>query len=344
MRILLGAQHRYPAFREAGIEFRPATQVLGTEQHIHDLLARGLAELGHEVYYLLPQGAEASLPSSVKLCTVPPVDVDVAHGIARKDALLRGIRYRTPYVTTCHAVPATKPKADDPNDANWIFTSRFLAHKCAGTKFVYNGIDPDGYSFRAEKEDYLLFMANLDHYKEKGLPLALQIASKAGRRLVVAGGASEASRIGEIKQICSKANASYVGDVRGRTKAALIAGAQALLVTGTQTDGGPLIIPESLISGTPVLAFGTGACPELLPAECGALCTSEADFLKALDSITLWEPVTCRRTALTKFHYLRMARDYVPLYRQEINRFREQMTREAGADDTRDEDDGSSFG
>lgn len=342
MRILMGAQHRYPAFRDSGCELKPTPMASGSSQHVHDLLARGLAELGHEVFYLLPQGAEDSLPSSVKRCSVAPVDVDVAHGIAGQDVLWRGTRYRTPFLATCHHLFPKPAKGENPNDPNWVFTSRYLMNKCAGSRFVHSGIDPDGYAFRAEKEDYLLFMAALDHYRDKGLSTALQIAEKAGRSLVVAGGAAEAATIQDIKRLCEKHGAKYVGDIRGRAKASLIAGAKALLHTSPQSDGGPLVIPESLISGTPVLALNTGACSELLTAECGALCNTENDWLKALDELEKWEPATCRRTALTRFHYLRMARDYVPMYRQEINRFREQQSQES-SDDTREDDDGSGF-
>lgn len=342
MRILLGAQHRYPAFRDAGCELKPTPMSSGSSQHVHDLLARGLAELGHEVFYLLPQGTEDNLPSSVKRCSVAPADVDVAHGIAGQDILWRGTRYRTPFLATSHHFFPKQTKGENPNDPNWVFTSRFLMNKCSGSRFVHNGIDPDGYAFRAEKEDYLLFLAALDQHREKGLATALQIAEKAGRPLVVAGGAAEPGVIQEIKTLCDKHGAKYVGDIRGRAKASLIAGAKALLHTSTQSEGGPLVIPEALISGTPVLALNTGACSELIPPECGALCNAEKDWLKALDELSKWEPATCRRTALTRFHYLRMARDYVPIYRQEINRFREQQSHEIG-EDSRDDDDVSGF-
>ncbi len=342
MRILLGAQHRYPAFRVSGCELKPTPMSSGSSQHVHDLLARGLAELGHEVFYLLPQGTEDNLPSSVKRCSVAPVEVDVAHGIAGQDSLWRGTRYRIPFLATSHCLFPKQTKGENPNDPNWVFSSRYLMNKCSGHRFVYNGIDPDGYVFRAEKEDYLLFLAALDHPREKGLNTALQIAEKAGRTLVVAGGAAEAANIQEIKTLCEKHGAKYVGDMRGRAKASLIAGAKALLHTSTQSEGGPLVIPEALISGTPVLALNTGACAELLSAECGALCSAEKDWLKALDELSKWDPATCRRTALTRFHYLRMARDYVPIYRHEINRFRDLLNQEAG-EDNRDDDDVTGF-
>src|SRR5882757_5961066 len=62
MRILLACQHRYPASGETGSGLHPKEFPSGSAYHLHDLLAQGLAELGHDVFYLLQQGAEVPLP------------------------------------------------------------------------------------------------------------------------------------------------------------------------------------------------------------------------------------------------------------------------------------------
>ena len=78
MRILLSARHRYPA---GGL--------IGTSMHQPAVYwrhgrrpgpARGLAELGHEVDYLLPKGFDGPLPMGIR-----PVEtdgsVDVMHHV-----------------------------------------------------------------------------------------------------------------------------------------------------------------------------------------------------------------------------------------------------------------------
>ncbi|MCU1246390.1 MAG: hypothetical protein JWN02_2300, partial [Acidobacteria bacterium] len=59
MRILITADHRYPA------RSFPARGIGRASARVLDLLARGLAELGHEVFYALQQGAATPLPDGV---------------------------------------------------------------------------------------------------------------------------------------------------------------------------------------------------------------------------------------------------------------------------------------
>ena len=56
MRILLSSEHSYPAFGPVGSGLHPRTYPSGSGFWIHDLLMKGLAELGHDVFYLLPRG------------------------------------------------------------------------------------------------------------------------------------------------------------------------------------------------------------------------------------------------------------------------------------------------
>ena len=62
MRICVTAKHRYPA---------GGTGPSGG--HIFDLLVRGLAELGHEVFYRPQLGAAAPLPPGVAFVEQPGV-------------------------------------------------------------------------------------------------------------------------------------------------------------------------------------------------------------------------------------------------------------------------------
>jgi hypothetical protein len=53
MRILIASNHRYPSYGAVGSGRHPREFPSGSSGHIQDLLARGLAELGHEVLYHL---------------------------------------------------------------------------------------------------------------------------------------------------------------------------------------------------------------------------------------------------------------------------------------------------
>src|SRR5713226_1509426 len=85
MRVLLSSTHRYPAFGEIGIGPDPKPFPSGSSFYIHDLLAQGLAELGHEVFYLLRKGADGPLPAGVTLVSEPMADADILHTITFRD-------------------------------------------------------------------------------------------------------------------------------------------------------------------------------------------------------------------------------------------------------------------
>ena len=77
---------------------------------------------------------------------------------------------------------------------------------------------------------------------------------------------------------------------------------------------------EALVSGTPVICSNRGACQELISPEVGFVCATEQDYLAAIDRVHLIKPADCREKVMREYHYLRMARDYVEQYRQEIGR------------------------
>ena len=76
MRVLLSSIHQYPAASSIGVGLNPKPFPSGSAFSIHDLLAKGLAELGHDVIYLLPKGASKPLPAGVTLVSEPRHDVD----------------------------------------------------------------------------------------------------------------------------------------------------------------------------------------------------------------------------------------------------------------------------
>ena len=323
MRILLSSNHRYPGAPKTGSGLRPKPWPSGSGFVVHDLIAKGLAELGHEVFYRLPEGAEEPLPKGVRLVDDLVADVDIVHTMRGRDhellgkAEARGI----PSVVTCHLDPTVPGRLmPDLILDNWIFVSRTLARSLGRQRYVLNGIDPSEYQYSETKQDYFLFIASMDWAHHKGLDLALDLSRKLGFRLVVAGSAKTQSTIEEIARRCLGAGADYLGDVRGREKAALFANARSLLFPTQVNEAFGLAIAEALMSGTPVICSSHGACAELVTPDVGFVCRTELDYDEAFARLETIAPASCRATALAKFHYLRMARDYLREYAIEISR------------------------
>jgi glycosyltransferase involved in cell wall biosynthesis len=322
MRVLLVAYHRYPAFEERGSGRQPAEYPSGSGYHLHDLLARGLAEEGHEVFYQLSRGSSQPMPPGVALVSEPPPFVDICHGIfvgSRADETLSfAAAHGKPCLLTCHL--DLRNRGVDPGAAapNWVFVSRTTAQAHGSKRFVLNGLSPSDYIYSESKDEYFLFIANMDRAREKGLDVALALSLRKGFRLIVAGTSTRHETIRHIAECCEDSDAEYVGDLRGRAKAELLAGAQAVLFPSRTFESCPLVIIEAMMSGTPVISSATGGSPELVSPEVGFLCDQTEEWDRAVDRVKEIAPKRCREEAVEKYHYRRMALDYLREYEIEI--------------------------
>jgi len=312
MRIVMTGDHPYPLPRSSGGR-TPKRFPSAAGQRVHDWLAKGLGELGHEVVYVLTGEVSGEAPKGVRMTRVLE-DGDILHTYAMRNPEVIA-KWRGPWVASCHIDP--RSRGIEPDD-RWIFVSRTLAESCGRERFVLNGIDPAEYIYSKAKGDYVLFMSSMDAAIGKGLDIALAAASLAGVPIVVAGTGTTEESIANAEQLCSEFGAKYLGDVQGNEKAELLAGARALMLPTKVNDACPLVIMEALVSGTPVIASGNGACPELVSSEVGFLCRGESEFAEAIGRSGEISPSACREKALRDFHYLRMAEDYLREYRVEM--------------------------
>jgi glycosyltransferase involved in cell wall biosynthesis len=289
---------------------------------MQDLLARGLAELGHQVLYFLPGGCAAALPDGVELAPGPVADIDIYQTIsAQSPAVMNVTEFVAtrglPWIMTCHLDRSRSDGARPPGD-NWIFVAHALARSYGKDRHVLNGIDPTDCYFSRTKEDFLLFMATAENAITKGLDTAIAVSRRSGIRLVVAGTGRSYEAIDRLAAMCSEARAEYLGDIRGTAKAERLAAAKAVLLPTRANEGCPLTLIEALMSGTPVIAAPMGGIPEMMSSDIGFLCASEDECVAAVERLDKISPDRCREYAIERFHYLRMARDYVKEFELEI--------------------------
>ena len=218
-------------------------------------LVRGLAELGHEVTLLAPPGTrvpEARLiPVDAARLRDPALDL-TPHLPAGSEILHSFFPLRKPpalpWVWTLEGT--TRPGVVRP--PNTIYVSADHAARHGSTSFVYNGLDPADFAFRANKGDYDLFLGRL--HQSKGYQWAIAGAKVSERKLVVAGG----WRPSLSRWI------RFVGTVGGAAKAEWLAGARLLWMPALWDEPFGLTLIEALLSGTPVLGTRRGALPEVL--------------------------------------------------------------------------------
>jgi glycosyltransferase involved in cell wall biosynthesis len=281
--------------------------------------ARAQAALGHRVTLLAPPGSRCE---GVEVIEVPPgaepggflpaaVEVANLHGLGR-------IAARAPFVVTA--------QGNSPDELSssprTVYVSRNHAERAGSRVFVYNGVDPEEFVYRERKDDYLLFLSKVSR-KVKGIDTALRLARRLGFRLVVAGGSRWSLRKTGGLLDSFRARVEFVGEVGGRRKAELIAGARALLFPIRWNEPFGIVVAEAMISGTPVITTPRGSMPELVTAEVGFLCDDEEQMAAAIGRLGEISPADCRRRALEHFtstvsahkylHYYSRLRDGLPL-------------------------------
>lgn len=336
MRVLLSSDHEYPAANANGSGLHPKAFPSGSGYILHDLLAKGLAEVGHEVFYLVqrsPKGfsSQNSAPPGVTLVFDPVPNMDILHTISGRDAALiedwesRG----KPWVATCHMDDRTRGRERAATTPNWIFVSQTLAHLHGSDRYVWNGVDPADYIYSETKDDYFLFMSTMDWGTQKGLDTVLSLAKRIGFKLVVAGTGESYERIATVQEMCREAGAKYVGDVRGKEKAELLAGAKGFLFPTKLDEAFGLGMVEALMSGTPVICSDRGACPEVITREVGFVCSTPDEYVAAIDKISEIAPSTCRGKAMRDYHYRAMAINYAREYEVEFERMSIERARPA---------------
>jgi len=346
MRILLEANHRYPAGGTVGTGLRPNPLATGGASLVHDWLAKGLAMRGHEVFYLLP-AVEEPLPDGVVHVIEPPEDVDVFHHynsqkLGESVALPLMEACGVPWLTSCHNAPCHWGGSDDLINEHWVFVSRSLAERHGSNRWVLNGIDPAELIYSEDKADHVVFICNLnsmDQATNKGLDIALELSCAIGFDLVVLGSCRDEETLARVAEMCATAGADFRGDVRGPDKARLLARARALLFPSRLDEAFGLVLAEALMSGTPVITSEVGACREIVAPGTGFVCATRADYGRAFAALAGIEPATCRSEAMARFHFERMAADFEGLYNTSDASARERRhlagsTRSREADET----------
>jgi glycosyltransferase involved in cell wall biosynthesis len=107
-----------------------------------------------------------------------------------------------------------------------------------------------------------------------------------------------------------------VGEVDGKKKAELLAGARCLWMPAQWDEPFGLTTIEALFSGTPVLGTKRGALPEIITSEVGALGDTLDELVDASRTIASRKPEACRAHAERYFTQRRMTETYLEVYRQ----------------------------
>ena len=181
---------------------------------------------------------------------------------------------------------------------------------------IGNGVDVGLYR-PAPKRDHLLVLGRVA--PEKGFHDAIRAARLADVPLIAAGKlfpyAAHRRYFDEEVAPLLDARRRWVGTAEGARKRRLLAEARALLVPSTAPETSSLVAMEALASGTPVIAYRSGALPDIVEHEVtGFIVDGVEEMAAAIAHIDAIDPVACRRAACERFPLARTTARYLDLY------------------------------
>jgi glycosyltransferase involved in cell wall biosynthesis len=192
---------------------------------------------------------------------------------------------------------------------------RRLLPELAWAGVVHNGIPVAQYPYRADKDDFALFLGRMG--PDKGAHRAIVAARAAGVPLMLAAKCSEPGELAYFDQQIRPhlgADVTWVGEADTATKQDLLARARCLLFPVRWQEPFGIVLVEALACGTPVVALAGGAVAEILTNGRTGLITDQPQQLPGLLArVGRLDPAACRERAW-RFDVAAMVAGYEAIY------------------------------
>ena len=183
---------------------------------------------------------------------------------------------------------------------------------------VYHGLPEDLYKFREGQGQYLAFLGRMS--PEKRPDRAIEIAKRAGIPLRLAAKVDTKDREyfeQKIRPLLAHPLVDFIGEIGERDKNAFLGDALALLMPIDWPEPFGLVVIEALACGTPVVAWPSGALPELIEDGVnGFLVHSVEEAARAAERCLALRRHRCRQVFEERFTVARMAQEYVAAYQR----------------------------
>jgi glycosyltransferase involved in cell wall biosynthesis len=200
---------------------------------------------------------------------------------------------------------------------------RRLSPELAGARVIHHGLTPDRYPLGDGSGGYAAFLGRLS--REKGPHHALDAALAAGVPLKLAGRAhwhDEDYFANQVAPRLRRGRAQLVGELAGVAKARLLRAARALLFPIEWEEPFGLVMIESMLSGTPVLAFERGSVREVVDeGVTGFVCGDVEEMASHLRRLAGgdFDRRRCAERARLRFGARRMVSEYVECYAELVS-------------------------
>lgn len=326
------------------LEMRVPPVGYGGTELVVSLLTEGLVKKGHEVT-LFASGDSVTAAKLVSICPgylrgtkrnrvvlnllnilaclEHARDFDIIHNHTPFEAMALSSLVQTPMLTTLHGDLKDDFRLLFSKYSGWYNTISYSAKKMLPEKerfagVVYNAINVSTFPFRDMVNDnsYLLFLSRISN--EKGPHLAIEVAKRLNRRLIIAGNIDECDEPYFKDSIQPEIDGhliQFVGEADYFKKRKLMLQASCLLAPLNWEEPFGLFMIEAMACGTPVIALKRGAAPEIVVHnETGFVVETLEDMVKAVPLVKEIDRRKCRNHVLRKFNVNRMVDDYLRIY------------------------------
>jgi glycosyltransferase involved in cell wall biosynthesis len=253
---------------------------------------------------------------------------DVVHSFSRLASLASILPRSIPKIMSYQRSPTcrTVRQAARLAGGSLFFTgcSEYIAaegRRCGGEwRAIHNFIDPEALAFNATVADDapLVFLSRVERIK--GAHTAIEIARRAGRRLIIAGNHSADAEAAAywrdlIDPSLGRDGIEYAGPVDDAAKSKLLSSARAMLVPIEWDEPFGIVFAEALACGTPVISTPRGALPEIVrQGKDGFLVSSIEEGVSAVERLGEIDRAGCRARAVEHFSRGTIVSRYEALY------------------------------
>lgn len=256
-----------------------------------------------------------------KIISKNKIDIVHMHGI---DFMSYLPEPHIPVLVTLHLPVSWYPENIVHSRSNIFFNcvSQSQQNMCYGINnllpYVENGIHIEELDIQTRKKNYALCLGRI--CPEKGYHLAIDAAKLAGIPLTIAGELYNYKYHieyykNEILTRLEPRKYKFIGSIGKERKSRLLASAKCLLVPSLVPETSSLVAMESIASGTPVIAFASGALPDIIDdGETGFIVNSVEEMANAISNAGIINPERCREIAKEKFSSGRMVKKYFSIY------------------------------
>ena len=321
----------------------------GGIERIVDVLVNGCVAEGHDVTLCAnpasqapcrlvgwkgnrSQGVASTIKNTLQLTQLVYKErFDIVHSYSRLAYMMAIMPFNISKIMSYQREPSVKQVSKAvllSKKGSIIFTgcSNYISDKIrpyAEAYTIFNCVPIDKYTgtLSIEADAPLIFLGRLEEIK--GAHIAIEVAQKTGKRLMIAGNIPQGKNEYFEQQIKPHLNEriTYIGPIDDVQKNDILGKALAFLMPIQWNEPFGIVMAEAMACGTPVIGLAHGSVPEVVEdGVSGFVCTTTEEMIEAVGKVHTLDRKKIRQIAEEKYSNTKVTGDYLSLYETILKR------------------------